>query len=398
MSASKLESWAYLNRVVEGPNRHLLAHLGAGRDADELARGIRTRASWLGELGPATESRYTWDRPAEDLEEAAQHGYSLITPEDPEWPADEIAASFGSALSKQERGLGPAADEEPLPPEGYPPHSLWARGNTNLAQLFAQSVGIVGTRAASAYGHHATADLCTGLARHRYTIVSGGALGIDTVAHETALNNQALTVVVAACGPGQIYPKRNGKLFDRIAAEGGAIVTEYPPGMTPDRHRFLTRNRLVAALTQGSIVVEAAFRSGALNTLKWVKTYNRIPLAVPGPILGPGSLGTNLAIRNDRADMVLSADDAHQQLGAIGSTDADGQLEIDFEADAIQKLSRNELRVYDSLPVAGAGGIDVEAVAQASGFTIALAVHLLMDLHKKGLVVRKGKMWERSES
>ena len=389
---SSLESWAYLNRVVEGPNRHIQAMLAAGRDADELACGIRTRASWLGELGPATESRYRWDQPADDLAVAEREDYRLLTPESPEWPRDAIEMSFGAAVA------GASKSDEKLPPDAHPPHGLWVRGNANLAQLFASAVGIVGTRAASSYGHHATADLCRGLVRHQHTIVSGGALGIDTVAHETALNNQALTVVVAACGPGQIYPKRNGKLFDRIAAEGGAIVTEYPPGMTPDRHRFLTRNRLVAALTQGSIVVEAAFRSGALNTLKWVKTYNRVPLAVPGPILGPGSLGTNLAIRNDRADMVLSADDAHQQLGAIGAADTDGQMEIDFEANAIQKLSRNELRVYDSLPVASAGGADAESVAQASGFTIGLTVHLLMDLHKKGLVVRKGKMWERNDS
>lgn len=393
---SSLESWAYLNRVLEGPNKHLQAHLDAGRDADELAHGIRTRASWLGDLAGATESRYTWDRPAADLAEAAQHGYALITPESPEWPAEEIDASFGSALRTQQRALAQQREDyEPLAPDAYPPHALWVRGNPNLHQLFARSVGIVGTRAASAYGHHATADLCTGLARHKYTIVSGGALGIDTVAHTTALDAQAATVVVAACGPGQIYPKRNEALFTRIAEEGGAIVTEYPPGMTPDRHRFLTRNRLVAALTQGTIVVEAAYRSGALNTLKWVDTFTRMGMAVPGPILGHGSLGTNLAIRDERAKMVLSADHAHELMGPIGEIDTDGQMEIDFEADPIQKLSRNELRVYDSLPLAVNGGLDAEALAQACGFTVGLSVHILMDLRNKGLVKREGQVWSR---
>ena len=396
---SSLESWAYLNRVVEGPNRHLLALLDAGRDADEIAHGIRTRASWLGGLGPSTESRYTWDQPAEDLAAAEREGYALLTPESPEWPRDEIAASFEAVRAKEaRRERDENGDVIKLPPDAYAPHALWVRGNTNLAQLFASSVGIVGTRAASAYGHHATTDLCKGLARHQHTIVSGGALGIDTVAHSTALDEGGATVVVAACGAGQVYPRRNEQLFARIANEGGAIVTEYPPGVTPDRHRFLTRNRLVAALTQGTIVVEAAFRSGALNTLKWVEVFNRVGMAVPGPILGPGSLGTNLAIRDERAAMVLSADDAHEKLSPIGTTDVDGQYEIDYAANAVQQLSRNELRVYDSLPLADTGGLEAAEVAQACGFTIGLTVHLLMDLNNKGLVIRKGQMWERVDS
>lgn len=388
---STLESWAYLNRVVEGPNRHVLALLDAGRTPDELAHAIRTRASWLGELGPATETRYTWDQPAEDLAVAEEHGYTLLTPDSPEWPREAIEASFGAALARASKSDGA------LPTDAYAPHGLWVRGNTNLAQLFARAAGIVGTRAASSYGHHAAADLCRGLTRHQHTIVSGGALGIDTVAHTTTLDAGGATVVVAACGAGQTYPRRNEQLFDRIAASGGAVITEYPPGTTPDRHRFLTRNRLVAALTQGTVVVEAAFRSGAHNTLKWVEAFNRVAMAVPGPILGPGSLGTNLAIRDGRASMVLSADDAHEQLSAIGTSDVDGQYEIDFAADAVQRLSRNELRVYDALPLADTGGLEAAEIAAACGFTIGLTVHLLMDLSGKGLVSRKGQLWERSD-
>ena len=386
---SSLESWAYLNRVVEGPSQHIQAMLAAGRDADELARGIRTRASWLGGLGPVTESRHTWDRPAEDLAAAEKEGYTLITPESPQWPREAIEASFVASVARAQK------NNENLPPDAHPPHALWVRGNTDLPQLFASAVGIVGTRAASSYGHHATADLCSGLVRHQHTIVSGGALGIDTVAHTTALNAAGATVVVAACGAGQVYPRRNEALFSRIAAEGGAVVTEYPPGVTPDRHRFLTRNRLVAALTQGTVVVEAAFRSGALNTLKWVEVFNRVGMAVPGPILGPGSLGTNLAIRDGRANMVLSADDAHEQLSPVGTSDVDGQYEFAFAADALQQLSRNELRVYDSLPLADTGGLEASDLAAACGFTIGLTVHLLMDLSGKGLVEREGQLWRR---
>lgn len=386
---SSLESWAYLNRVVEGPSRHIQAMLAAGRDADELAHGIRARASWLGDLGPATESRYTWDQPTEDLAAAEAAGYVLLTPESREWPRDAISESFVSALARAQK------NKAKLPPDAHPPHALWVRGNTNLAQLTTSAVGMVGTRAASSYGHHATADLSKGLVRHQHTIVSGGALGIDTVAHTTALDAGGATMVIAACGAGQVYPRRNEPLFTRIASEGGAVVTEYPPGVTPDRHRFLTRNRLVAALTQGTIVVEAAFRSGALNTLKWVEVFNRQAMAVPGPILGPGSLGTNLAIRDGRASMVLSADDAHEQLSPVGTSDVDGQREIDYAADAVQQLSRNELRVYDALPLTDTGGLDAADIAKACGFTVGLTVHLLIDLSGKGLVAREGQLWRR---
>ncbi|WKK61774.1 DNA-processing protein DprA [Corynebacterium sp. P3-F1] len=386
---SSLESWAYLNRVVEGPNRHIQAMLAAGRDADELAHGIRHRASWLAELGPATETRYTWDQPAEDLAAAEEYGYALLTPESTEWPREMMGESFGAALA------GASKSGAKLPPDAYPPHALWVRGSTDIAQLTASAVGIVGTRAASSYGHHATADLSKGLVRHQHTIVSGGALGIDTVAHTTALDAGGATMVVAACGAGQSYPRRNEALFTRIATEGGAVITEYPPGVTPDRHRFLTRNRLVAALTQGTIVVEAAFRSGALNTLKWAEVFNRRAMAVPGPILGPGSLGTNLAIRDGRAMMVLSADDAHEQLSPVGTSDVDGQYEIDFASDAVQQLSRNELRVYDALPLTDTGGMEASDIAQACGFTVGLTVHLLMDLSTTGLVAREGQFWRR---
>ena len=111
---SSLESWAYLNRVVEGPNRHIQAMLAAGRDADELARGIRVRASWLGELGPATESRYRWDQPADDLAAAEREGYRLLTPESSEWPRDAIEMSFGAAVAGASNCLlytSDAADE-----------------------------------------------------------------------------------------------------------------------------------------------------------------------------------------------------------------------------------------------------------------------------------------------
>ncbi len=386
---SRKESWAYLSRAVEGPSHALQELLRAGRDADELAAGVRNRASWLGGLAADTEARHTWDRPAEDLEEAARGGYVLVTPDDTGWPGTIIGGAFDAGVAAS------LVNQEPFRERGVAPHALWVRGNIELAGLFARSVAVVGTRASSAYGHHATADLVTGLASRRYTVVSGGALGIDAVAHETALANGAPTVIVAACGPGIAYPRRNAPLFDAVAERGGAVVTEYPPGIAPDRHRFLTRNRLVAALTQGTVVVEAAFRSGALNTLSWANYYGRRAMAVPAPILGHGSLGTNLAIRDGRAAMALSAGDIHEMLGRVGEVDADGQRELDFAADPIQSLAPNELRVFDALPVSTSTGLPAEQVSRQAGLTVALTVHLLVDLTKKGLVRREGTEWRR---
>ena len=384
---SSPESWAYLSRVIEGPSRHLQALLAAGRDADEIAAGVRARASWLGALARETESRYTFNQPQRDLEAAHAAGFSLVTPDDQGWPGEAIAEAFVTGVAISQANLAEAK------PDGVAPHALWVKGETNLHQLFARSVAIVGTRASTAYGHHATADLVTGLAGFGYTVVSGGALGIDTVAHESALSAGAPTVVVAACGPGVTYPRRNTELFDRVTS----VITEYPPAVTPDRHRFLTRNRLVAGLSQGSVIVEAAFRSGALNTLTWAHYFNRRVMAVPGPILGPGSLGTNLAIQEGRADMVLSAEQIHALFSSIGEIDPDAQLELAFAADDVQRLSRNELRIYDAVPLTSRGAA-AEDIASRAGLTVALSVHILVELEARGLVVRAGRHWRRGDA
>lgn len=387
---SSLESWAYLNRVVEGPSIHIQALLREGYSADQIAQGVRERASWIGPLLPATANRHTWDQPAQDLERAAEHGYTLLTPDSPGWPGEEMAIAFSRGVAAAE------ANKDTLPSDAVAPHGLWVKGNTDLASLCAQSVAFVGTRNITKYGRDATVDLVTGLAREKYTVVSGGAVGIDGIAHQTALDCEMKTVAVAACGPGKVYPRQHAELFERIAAADGAVVTEYPPLCNPERHRFLTRNRLVAALSMGTVLVEAPFRSGALNTLKWAALFRRRVMAVPGPITSAASLGTNLAIQNKRADMVLNAGQIHELLSRVGEVDAAEQLELEHLATPVQRLSRNELRVYDALPAEGMGGREAEEVAAAAGLTVALTVHLLMELLGRGLVARHKRQWERT--
>lgn len=387
---SSLESWAYLNRVVEGPSVHIQALLREGKTADEIAQGVRERANWIGPLLPATANRYTWDAPAKDLETAAKHGYTLLTPDSPGWPAEALETAFNHGITAA------IANQETLSSDAVAPHALWVKGNTDLNSLFAQAVAFVGTRNVTRYGNDATVDLVRGVARERYTVVSGGALGIDGIAHQTALDCRANTVAVAACGPGIVYPRQHTELFERIAASGGALITEYPPGANPERHRFLTRNRLVAALSMGTVVVEAPFRSGALNTLKWVEVLRRQAMAVPGPITSAASLGTNLAIQDERAAMVLNAGQIHELLSKLGTVDPGQQMEFEYKPSPVQQLSRNELRVYDALPPAGIGAREAEEIAAGAGLSVALTVHLLMELQRRGLVAREKRLWQRT--
>ncbi|WP_053546175.1 DNA-processing protein DprA [Corynebacterium deserti] len=384
-------AWAYLSRVVEGPNAYLQEALAAGHDVEKVAHGIKNREAWLDPaLLKATESRFSWDTAQRDLDIIAKLGGRLISTDDPEWPVEELDHAFGFAASGMSDHVRTYQDD------ALPPHALWVNGG-NLRELSAQSVTLVGTRAISKYGTEVTAMFTQQLVAHQWTIVSGGALGVDTVAHTEALRSQGCTIAVAACGLDRSYPAHNRELFDHISGSNrGVMVSEYPPGTTPQRHRFLTRNRLVAALSQGTVVVEAAWRSGALNTLSWCEGLGRVAMAVPGPVTTAGSLGCHERIRNGSAQMVTSGDDVRSLLGAVGALDVQEQYEISFAASPIQGLSRNELRVFDALDEAGRGR-DASRIASDAGLTVALTVHVLLDLHKRGIVSREGTVWMRNK-
>ncbi|KQB86635.1 DNA-processing protein DprA [Corynebacterium lowii] len=380
-------AFAYLSRVVEGPSREVQALLAEGREAPQIAEAIRARKRWVGDLLAHTATRYDWDRAQQDLEIAQAHRARLIYPGHEEWPTEQIEHAFGFART------GMSQHVRTYQSDAVAPHALWVRGGS-LAQLCAQAVSVVGTRAQSRYGAQATAQLVRGLSQHRWTIVSGGALGIDAEAHQAALAAGGTTIAVLACGIDRVYPARHGRLFDSIAA-AGAVVTEYPPEVPPQRHRFLTRNRLVAALSQGTVVVEAAWRSGALNTLSWAEGLGRVAMAVPGPITGTGSLGCHERIREGRAQMVTSADDIRALLSAVGAMDVEEQYELTYAPDSIQALSRNELRVFDALPDTGAA--ETQEIARSAGLSLPLTVHLLVDLSSKNLVILDGDQWRRVE-
>lgn len=349
---------------------------------EETAERVRTRRGLPAGLAGATESRYREDLSAEDLALADRSGFRMVTPEDPEWPTAAIQNFLGSTAPGT---------------EAAPPSVLWVKGQ-RLDVVLEDSVAMVGTRAATPYGIRMAERLAAGVAGHGSTVVSGGALGIDAAAHRAALEVGGRTVVFAACGPGVDYPAGHARLFREIAG-AGALVTEYPPGVRPARHRFLTRNRLVAGLTGATVLVEAGWRSGARNTAAWARHMNRPVGAVPGPATSASSTGCHDAIREGEAVLVTTPEHILGLYRGIGDIDEDGQLELDWAKNPIQSLSRNELRVYDAVPPAGApggaGGAETGTIAAEASMTLPLTMHLLLALERKGMIRRDGSAWVR---
>lgn len=219
----------------------------------------------------------------------AECGAEILIPEDLQWP---------SALNDLE----------------VPPVALIVKGD--ISTLTLPSLAIVGTRNPTPYGVRAAQEFAAGFVDRGWSIVSGGAYGIDSAAHKGALIAEGLTIAITASGIDSTYPASNQRLFDEIA-ENGAIVTEYLPGSIARPHRFLVRNRLIAALSKGTLVVEAAFRSGSLRTARDAAELMRPVMAIPGPISSPTSDGCHRLIGERSAEIVTSVADAYELLTSL---------------------------------------------------------------------------------
>ncbi|MDT4939240.1 MAG: processing protein [Pseudonocardiales bacterium] len=297
---------AYLSRVAEPASGAVWRFV---RDVGPAAAAAAIRESRApDDVRSATEARRDEADPHDDIESAARHGIRLVIPESDEWPH----FALGSLERAGERVYvaGTSGGRRADVGDPVPPLALWVRGNGELASLGVASIGIVGARASTAYGDHVTADIAYGLARRGVVVVSGGAYGIDAAAHRAALAGAGQTVIVSAGGIDRPYPAGNSTLFAR-ATEAGLVLSESPPGTTPQRHRFLRRNRLIAALSAGVVVVEAGHRSGAANTAGHGFLLGRPVMAVPGPITSPMSAGCHALLRRvpEPAVLVTSVDD-----------------------------------------------------------------------------------------
>jgi DNA processing protein len=365
-----LRAVAYLSRVVEPPSPHL-AELAARVGPVEAADLVKRREIDK-PLLRLTEARHEIDSAARDLAVLERLGGRLVTAADAEWPLLAFTAFAGVDTTER--------------PQAHPPLALWVTGPARLDEAAERAAAIVGTRAATAYGEHVAAELAAGLAERDVAVVSGGAYGIDGAAHRAALAADGLTVAVLAGGIDVSYPSGHAALFHRIG-EQGLIVTEYPPGLRPQRHRFLTRNRLVAALSGATVVVEAGARSGAANTAAWARALGRGICAVPGPVTSSASVGCHVLLRAG-AIVVTRADEVLELVGRAGELAADAER----PASALDGLADIELRVYDALPARGARTVD--EIAVASGLPPTEVLGPLSMLEIGGLVVCQGGRWK----
>ncbi len=323
-----------------------------------------------------------------DLAVAARVGARLIGPQDAEWPGAAVA-SFDGALARGVRGAGP-------------PLALYVRGRP-LAGLPDRAVTVVGSRASSPYGLRVAGELAYELARAGVTVVSGAAFGIDTAAHRSALQvtrvpggtDRAVTAAVLACGIDRVYPEANRELLEAVAGHG-SVVSEYPPGTVPARHRFLVRNRLIAAFGAGTVVVEAGRRSGTLSTAAAAEQLGRLVMAVPGPVTSAMSVGCHLLLADRFAQLVTGADDVLAALGGVPPPARRPDPPAGPGEDPrhpTDGLEPEVARVYDALPARGSSSVQ-ELVVEA-GLPGPAVMGSLVMLQMHGLVDQDGPLWRR---
>ena len=355
---------ATLMRIAEPGNTALIAHVDRVGVVQAVA-DIRADASIDGVDTDGLRHRLQTASGEADLDAVARRGGRLVAPGDDEWPhrLDDLRwvgrASFG----------------------------LWVCGAMPLADAVATSVALVGTRTATDYGAAVAGDMAYELSERGWSVVSGLAYGIDTAAHRGALSAGGITVGVLACGVDTPYPAGNRGLYERLVA-GGLVVSEHPPGSAPQRLRFLVRNRIIAALSLGTVVVEMALRSGARSTAGHAAAINRHVMCVPGPVTSAMSGGCHRLLR-DRPETVLvtSAAEVVEQCGHMGEL-APHDSEPARTRDLLGPMVA---RVFEGVPVHKHA--DVAGIAAAAGVSMPVAAAALAALASAGLVECAGERW-----
>ncbi|MET8811879.1 DNA-processing protein DprA [Streptomyces sp. NPDC004549] len=355
----------FLTRVVEPGDEtagRWLRRFGAPEVVRRLRRGGRplpgvSPKRWQGLLARVEDAE-----PERDLAVAAAAGARFVCPGDTEWPAQ----------------LDDLGDARPV--------GLWVRGRPGLRMWALRSVAVVGARACTEYGAHTAAALAAGLAERGWVVVSGGAYGIDGAAHRGALAADGATVAVLACGVDRPYPRGHTALLDRIA-EQGLLVGELPPGDHPTPSRFIVRNRVIAALTRGTVVVEAACRSGSLVTARAAQRLGRSTMGVPGPVTSALSAGVHELLRGE-AFLVTDAAEVTELVGAVGELAPPRRGPV-LPRDLLEPAAREVLAALPGDRAAGAGEI-----ARGARTTQEEAVARLYELRALGYVERHDDGWK----
>ncbi|SHF52345.1 DNA processing protein [Jatrophihabitans endophyticus] len=317
---------AYLNRVVEPASVPLWRFVRAVGPV-EAAERVRCQ-DVPDDVRDVTSARHAGVDPHADLEAAARHGIRLVVPESADWPHFALAALEHAAVARL-RTYDVEPERYRRTGEPIPPLALWLRGPLDPSGLAVRAAGIVGSRRSTRYGDTVARRFARELAERDVVVVSGGAFGIDTAAHDGALAAGGETVLVSAGGLDAAYPAQHRVLFGRVAASG-LLVSEHAPGASPRRGRFLVRNRLVAAFATGTVVVEAGQRSGTRNTVGHCARLGRPIMVVPGPVDSAESVGCHDLLRDERwaATLVTSAADVLAVVGGLGDLAGDAAGEV----------------------------------------------------------------------
>ncbi|CNE11267.1 DNA protecting protein DprA [Mycobacterium tuberculosis] len=355
---------AFLNRIIErcGPEE-ALETIRTGRlpgTIDATPKEVQRLGQWRIRLIAA--------EPDQDMAVCARFRGRLVCPGDPEWPT--TLDDLGSGR----------------------PYALWLRGPGDLRYCCLRSVAVVGSRAASPYGLRAAADLASDLADDGWTVISGGALGIDAAAHRGALAADGATVAVLANGVDVPYPASNEGLFAEMARRS-LLVSESPPGTHPHRLRFLVRNRVIAALSRGTVIVEAEARSGALNTAGWASKLGRVVMAVPGPITSRSSAGCHRLLREGDATLVTRPAEIIETVGRIGADLAPPPDTPVLPRDRLEPVTRSVLEAFPARGAAGPAQLAVTAGVDLTTVNAKLGL-----LSAAGFIERAQSGWRLTRS
>ncbi|MFF3988303.1 DNA-processing protein DprA [Streptomyces sp. NPDC001601] len=365
MSDTGLLDRVFLARVAE-PGDETAGRWVRERGLREVAARLRAGGQplpgagakrWAGLLARAAQAD-----PRADLAAAREVGARFVCPGDTEWPTQ----------------LDDLGDARPL--------GLWVRGLPSLRMWALRAVAVVGARACTEYGAHMAAVLAAGLAERGWVVVSGGAYGVDGAAHRGALGAGGATVAVLACGVDRPYPRGHTELINRIA-EQGLVVGELPPGEHPTPSRFVLRNRVIAALTRGTVVVEAAHRSGSLVTARAAQRLGRFTMGVPGPATSGLSAGVHELLRGE-AVLVTDAAEVVELVGDMGELAPAGRGPV-LPRDLLEPAAR---QVLAALP--GNRPASPEEVARGAQTSEDEAVARLYELRALGYVERHGDGWK----
>jgi DNA processing protein len=362
--------------------------VGASRAAHEVISG-RSPVRTLAGLRARLADRNPDDVVRADLAAAVRCEARIVCPGRPGWPSQ----------------LDDLGERAPL--------MLWVRGVADLRLLALRSIAVVGTRTATAYGEQVARTWSAEFVAAGCTVISGGAFGIDAAAHRGALAAGGVTVCVLACGVDVAYPRSHDALLAKVA-DDGVIVSESPPGAAAMRQRFLSRNRLIAALTRGTVVVEAALRSGAASTAHEADGLGRPVYAVPGPVTSAVSGGCHRMVQQGTAHLVTGADDVLTALGlasgdpAFGGPGSGGVAPGGVSPAAVAEgasadtprsrpgdgLPPREARVFDAVPLRR--GVPAQSVSRTAGLPVSDVVAALGRLQVLGLVRRTADGWAKS--